>query len=171
MNQYITPLLNELKKDVMSWTSTESYVIPKEAGLVLVMDKLESDDITSNPRSVIQAQLQYVQLTDDHLLDTRFSTLRDLVNARSILKSNGVEMAAAKLKEASQKQHMKVIRQEPFFQKLLSDMQGLASVNNSNKSDADNLKSNTNDMEIVEPKSVEFNQTGKVIMICNIVGI
>ena len=125
MNQYITPLLNELKKDVMSWTSTESYVIPKEAGLVLVMDKLESDDITSNPRSVIQAQLKYVQLTDDHLLDNRFSTLRDLVNARSTLKSDGIEMAAAKLEEASHKQHMRVISQEPLFQSLLSDMKRL----------------------------------------------
>ena len=159
MNQYITPLLNELKKDVTSWTSTESYVIPKEAGLVLVMDKLESNDITSNPRSVIQAQLKYVQLTNDHLLDNRFSTLRDLANARSTLKSDGIEMAAAKLEEASHKQHMRVISQEPLFQSLLSDMKRLASVNNSNKSDADSLKPNTNEMETVEPLSVGFNQS------------
>ena len=68
-------------------------------------------------------------------------------------------MAAAKLEEASHKHHMKVISQEPLFQSLLSDMQGLASVNNINKSDAASLKLNTNDMETEEPIPVGFNQS------------
>ena len=68
-------------------------------------------------------------------------------------------MAAAKLEEASHKQHMSKFREEPLFQWLLRDMQGLAGVNNSNKSDEDSLKAKSNDVERIEPKSVEFNQS------------
>ena len=150
VNQYITPQLNGLKEVVMSWKSIESQ---------LLRDKLESDDITSNPRTVIQTQLQYVQLTNNHRLDNQFSMLREFVNVRSILKSHGIEMAAAKLEEASHKQHMSKFREEPLFQWLLRDMQGLAGVNNSNKSDEDSLKAKSNDVERIEPKSVEFNQS------------
>jgi len=156
VTQYITHLLEELQEVIRSLLSPVS---PKRMRSLLGV--LESDDITLNPRTVIRAQLQFVQFTDDHRLDNRFSLLREFVNVRSVLKSDGIEMAAAKLEEASHKQHMKAISQEPFFQKLLSDMKRLASVNNSNKSNTDSLKSNTKDMdmETVEPLSVGFNQS------------
>jgi len=123
VNQCINPLLTGLKDYIESWISRSHATRVEE--LRLLLGVLDSDNITSNPRTVIQAQLQYVQLTDDHLLDNRFSTLRDLANTRSLLKSDGIEMAAAKLEEASHKQHMKVISQEPLFQLLLKDMEGL----------------------------------------------
>jgi len=134
INHYIDPLLNEIK-EVVILKSTDT--LTNEAGILLVRDKLESDDITFNPRTVIQAQLQYVQLTNDHSLDNYFGSLRELVNVRSILKSDGIQMAAAKLEEASHKQHMReIISDKSPFQSLLSDMSGLVIedniINNSN---------------------------------------
>jgi len=149
VNKVITPILNVIKKSVMSRLSHATRREQLRSMLVV----LESDDITSNPRSVIQAQLKYVQLTNDHRLDNQFSMLRECVNVRSILNSGGIELAAAKLEEASQKQHMIKVSEDPFFQSLLRDMQGLAS----NKSGADSLNPNTNDMETIDPNKV--NQT------------
>jgi len=166
VTQYITHLLEELQEVIRSLLSPVS---PKRMRSLLGV--LESDDITLNPRTVIRAQLQFVQFTDDHRLDNRFSLLREFVNVRSVLKSDGIEMAAAKLEEASHKQHMKAISQEPFFQKLLSDMKRLASVNNSNKSNTDSLKSNTKDMdmETENPYPLALIKVGTVMMISIIV--
>ena len=124
----IKPLLEELHDEVLkNWTTfagTSSEVVEK---LSAIRRQLKSDDITLNPRSVIQAQLQYVQLMNSHHLDNQFFTLREFVNVRSILKSDGMEMemAADKLREASHKDHMKGISQEPFFQSLLYDMDAI----------------------------------------------
>lgn len=71
-----------------------------------VSPRLHYDSATLQPWSVIQANKEYVERTGDYRLNGQFNVLRELVNARTLLKAHGVQMARTKLAEAAGKAFM-----------------------------------------------------------------
>lgn len=87
-----------------------------------VSPRLHYDSGTLNQWSVIQANKEYVDRTGDYRLNAQFNILRELVNARILLKAHGVQMARTKLSEAASKPYMKYTSRQPEFESLMRDM-------------------------------------------------
>jgi ERCC4-related helicase len=91
-----------------------------------VSPRLHYDSATLQPWSVIQANKEYVERTGDYRLNGQFNVLRELVNARTLLKAHGVQMARTKLAEAAGKAFMNHTSRMPEFESLLRDMATIA---------------------------------------------
>ena len=115
---FIKPILVKLEKEIPLWYP--------DAWSSAIKTYFETEGIETKPRTVIQAQLQYNQLTGDHGLDSQFVILRELVNIRSTLEGKGAEMVVSNLKEIIFKQHMREIAETQSFKLLVSDMNTLA---------------------------------------------
>ncbi|KAL3808754.1 hypothetical protein ACHAXA_010947 [Cyclostephanos tholiformis] len=88
-----------------------------------VSSRLQYDSATLQSWSVMQANREYVERTGDYTMNGQFNVLRELVNARTLLKVHGVQMARTKLAEAAGKSFMNYISGKREFVSLMRDLE------------------------------------------------
>lgn len=146
LSQLILPILERLRSE------TNVNMNPS------IQQRLFYDSANIKPFSVMQVQQEYVKCSGgDHRLDGQFNILRDLANARCMLKEQGVQMSRMKLAESTHKHYMHYMKDTPVFQSLMRDMMIVASgVSQQEEDNLDTFENNPKLSKLVDVLTEHF---------------